>query len=246
MIRIVCVDDDIFSLRLLTELIEKAANKLDLNIEVSCAASSGEEAITFLNANPGSFLCFFDLEIGENHINGIDLAKAVHKISIDNKIVFVTSHGEKTLDILKSSAEPFGFIEKNVNLDMMESEFLSYLRKYSILFPDQDNESLSSETISLPVGIDEFINIEKTRITYIEALKNLPHHICWHTIDGSSITVRDTLENALSQAGEQFSKCHRSYIVNRQFIIGCDRSSLKLSNGEFVPCSTRLRKDFKK
>ena len=43
--------------------------------------------------------------------NGVDLVRQIYHTDPGGKIVFVTGHGEKGMDILRSGVRPFGFIE---------------------------------------------------------------------------------------------------------------------------------------
>lgn len=64
------------------------------------------------------------------------------------------------------------------------------------------------------MGLDEKVRIPLSQITYVDPVKTVPHSICYHTFDGSEITVRDTIEHALLLLGCGFMKSHRSVILS--------------------------------
>ena len=98
----------------------------------------------------------------------------------------------------------------------------------------------------MPVGIDEFVSIPICQILYVESVKTISHFICYHTVDGSSISIRDTIENALGVLGDDFMKSHRSIIINKRHVIGLVDGMVKFSSGESVACSFRLKKNIMK
>lgn len=244
MLKIIICDDDRFTQKWITELVAVTMKALNVEGTVVCYASSARELLNYMEKNQGGFLLLMDIDLGTGEINGIDLARVVKNKYPETKIVFITSHAEKSMYVLKSGAEPFGFIEKDSSRGRMIKEFAAVLSKLEI----QGNSIPAEAEIALPIGYDETIQIPISRISYVETLKNIPHHICYHTIDGSQITVHDTISHAEELLGETFKQSHRSVLVNTQQVIGLDGNNLRLSNGELLPCSIGrkaafLRKD---
>ena len=62
-------------------------------------------------AGGGSYLYFLDYDLGRDSPNGVDLVRQIYHTDPGGKIGFVTGHGEKGMDILRSGVRPFGFIE---------------------------------------------------------------------------------------------------------------------------------------
>ncbi len=235
MIRLIICDDDHFTREWLCHFLMEAVRKTNRDAKIVCQASSASEVLLFMRNNPGEYLFFLDLDLGQQRLGGLDLAKALRREFPLSKIVFVTSHVEKSMDILKSGVEPFGFIEKDIDQKVMVKEFADILMKVSGGSMETIEEAVGE--IELPIGIDETVKLLISEITYVEALKNKPHYICYHTLSGSQITVRDTLAHALSMLGNGFVESHRSVIVNRKCVIECTGTQLKLSNGEYVACA---------
>lgn len=241
---IIICDDDQFTLNMFSEMLERIFIKYHIEAEISCKASAPREIREYLSRNPKEYLIFMDIDLGSNELNGLDLAYLLKKSDLALKIVFVTSHAEKGMDILKSGVEPFGFIEKSLNKNYIEKEFYKYISLFTK--PEKDNALLEKKTISIPVGIDEAIDMEIDRIAYVEAVKSVAHNICYHTIEDSQITVRDTIAHAAELLGENFELSHRSVLVNKNIVIGLENGMLKLSNGMLVACAVGKRKNFVK
>ena len=111
MLPIILCDDDHFTLQLLSELLERAIRQSKVEAKLVCLASTGQELLQFIRGG-GSYLYFLDYDLGRDSLNGVDLVRQIYHTDPGGKIVFVTSHGEKGMDILRSGVRPFGFIEK--------------------------------------------------------------------------------------------------------------------------------------
>ena len=61
-----------------------------------------------------------------------------------------------------------------------------------------------------------------------------------HQSDGKIIDYYDNLENFERQMDSRFFRCHRSYLVNLDYVRGCDTGLVTLSLGAQIPVS-RLR-----
>lgn len=95
----------------------------------------------------------------------------------------------------------------------------------------------------LQIGLDESVSVPLSDILYVDSVKNIAHSICYHTFDGSEITLRDTMEHALSLLGAGFIRCHRCIIVNKKQVVSMKNGLIKLSNGAMVPCALSRRKE---
>lgn len=238
MLNIIICDDDHFTLQLVSELLKRAIDESSVAAKIVCLAATGQELLYFIHNAPGNYLYFLDFDLGNEELNGIDMVRRIYQLDPDGKIVFVTSHIDKGMDILRSGVRAFGFIEKTVNQKRMIQEFVRYLQMAS----PTKSSIVSNTYIELPIGIDEMIQLPISDISYVDSVKTVAHTICYHTFDGSTITVRDTIEHAQCQLGEDFIRCHRSVVVNRKYVISMSNGMLKLSNGVLVSCALGKRK----
>ena len=105
MVAIVLCDDDPFTLQLLSELLERAIrqSKAEANLSVwpllvrsRSSLSAAVEAISI-----------FSIMTWEGiPPNGVDLVRQIYHTDPGGKIGFVTGHGEKGMDILRSGVRP--------------------------------------------------------------------------------------------------------------------------------------------
>lgn len=241
MLKIIVCDDDNFTIKLIHELLEKAIEIGKVEAQIVCIASSGIDILNFVQKNPGSYLYFLDYDFGKKELNGIDLAKKIYHYDANGKIVFVTSHGEKGMAILQSGVQAFGFIEKDPNQQAMIASLVKYLKMTAPALC-QIPEPLM---LKLPIGIDETVCLPLSDIIYVDSVKTVAHSICYHTFNGSEITVRDTIEHALKLLGAGFIRCHRSIIVNKEQVVSVKNGMVKLSNGVMVCCAIGKRKELR-
>ena len=244
MVKIILCDDDPFILKIIQEQIEDILLHQGLDGKIVCVSTSGKDMISYLRSHPQEHLFFLDLDFGNNEFNGIDLAKQIRSITPEAKIVFVTNHYELALDVLKSGTEPFGFIEKTTDLRKMNRSCYQYLYLANKQITVHQKKK-DTRTITICPGFDEEVHVPIQDILYVEAVKTKSHCICYHTINGSSITVRESMEHAMKRLGDGFIRSHRSVIVQKCHMIGMEDGMIRLINGAFAPCSFRLRNELK-
>lgn len=240
MTEVIICDDDHFTPKWIVEIINEAIKQYDIEAEIACVSDNAKETAAYAERNEGHFLFFLDIDLGKGEINGIDLARHIREKHTDSKIVFLTSHSEKCMNVINAGVEPFGFIEKDSSKRRMVREAASVMKR-----AEQKNRiEVDVSEVELPIGIDEYISFSVNRILYVETLKNIPHNICCHTVDGSTVIVRDTLTHAKELLGQDFELCHRAFLVNRRQVIYLEGSELKLSTGEKIPVALGRKKYF--
>lgn len=239
MLKIIVCDDDHFTLHLTCDLLEKAIQANTVAARIVCLAASGGELLNFIRKSTDTHLYFLDFDLGRGELNGIDVARQIYRTDPNGKIVFVTSHGDKGMEILRSGVQAFGFMEKDPSQKRMIAEYSRYLKMAAPMVLDVEEAPF----IMLSIGIDETVRFAVSEIAYVDSVKTVPHFICYHTFDGTEVTVRDTMEHALEQLGEGFIRCHRSVLVNKNHVVSLKKGMLKLSNGISVSCAMGKQKE---
>lgn len=245
MIKIILGDDDKFLLQLEREKLDQQIKQLQISAKIIFLSSSDTEILQYVQNNPEPYLCFLDLDFGRGKLNGIDIARQMKQIVPECKIVFVTNHEEMALQVLKSGVEPFGFIEKTTNMNEMSQGYRKYLQLVVKMLKNEETVGKPEDEIAIQLGFDEIMKLKKNTIMYVETEKSISHGITYHTIDGSNITVRDSLQLVQERLGEGFIKIHRAVIVNKDMIIGMQGADIVLSDGNTLPCSIRLKNSIK-
>ena len=150
------------------------------------------------------------------------------------------------MEILRSGIRAFGFSEKRPEQKQMVAEYVRYLVMAEPV-ADKSTGALGvaqevGPWIELPIGIDEAVTLQVPDISFVDSVKTVAHSICYHTFDGSEVTVRDTIEHAQELLGEDFIRCHRSVLVNKNHVLSYKNGLLQLSNGAAVSCALGKKK----
>jgi len=243
MLKIFLCDDDPFFLSLESDLISRFIREDKIPAELSGMAGGLSEALTFFENNPGSYLLFLDLDFGAGQPNGIDISAALKRLKSEIHVVFTTNHHELAMNVLKSGAEPFGFLEKGADMNRLATDLRHYIQM--ALNISRDNPE-GQGFITLNPGCGETAKICISDILYVEAEKNLSHGITYHTVNGSKITIISTLDTESNRLGEGFLRVHRSYLAAKNQILSLRDGYLVLSSRDEIPCSIRMRKEVKK
>ena len=112
----------------------------------------------------------------------------------------------------------------------------TYRYVQDILRASKIRDENSSESVALPVE-DGTAFINPTRIIYAEAQAK---KTAIHLID-QVITVKMLLANVFELLPPQFSRVHRSYVVNRGHISALSGGEVVMSNGDRIPIPKRRR-----
>lgn len=219
----ICDDEEMFSSQL-KEYLESYYKSMDLIID---KFKSGEEFLKrYTNMNCGYDIIFLDIEMKQ--IDGIETAKKLRELNNDIIIIFLTSHLEFAPEGYEVNA--FRFLIKPIQKEKLKNALLDVQyqidRNKKILIKDKDREVL----------------LKYTDIVYIEA-QNVNIKIC--TMN-EKFLIRKTLREIEEELkGPTFFKCHRSYIVNLDFVIDYDNKIITMENKEKISLSRNKYSDFK-
>ena len=208
---ILIIDDEITVLKRMTEIIRE---RYDFPIT---AISSSEE---FNNSNIDTDsinLAFIDIQLRNE--SGIVLGEFLHQKNPDMQFVYISGYLDKVTDVFLS-VPALGFIDKPIR----KEKVFSYIDK--VINNNEDNVvSFCSH------GQNVYFNPDS--ILYIESRKK---EVIFHLANGeSSITAKlDEIEKIV---GQQFVRCHKSYLVNLKYISCVKSAKFRLLNNEMVNIS---------
>lgn len=162
---------------------------------------------------------FLDISIGQDY--GIDVALKLNKSAIKTKIIYITSHLEFVTDICKTNYS-------NILIKPIQKDKLISVLKSS----PEENFIIKSASNIYKIKQDEIIFIEsKKRRAYI------------HT-QNETISCYSKLSELMSKLNSSFYMCHKSFIVNMNYIYKFENASLQLKNDISIPISRAKQKDF--
>lgn len=168
-------------------------------------------------------LIFMDIELNEPK-NGIDVASSVNEVCSDTQIVFVTGHPDCYYQqIFLKPVNLCGYLAKPV-----DPYFLEKLLQKAL----ETIRALGAQKLL----IQRNGTIHLILISKIKYLESRGHQITIHT-DDESIICYERLEKLMERLSPSFFQCHKSYLVNMDFIRRIEKSSVLLKNGGEIPIS---------
>jgi DNA-binding LytR/AlgR family response regulator len=179
--------------------------------------NSGEALLA--DFSPGCFDVIF-LDIYMHGLNGVETATRVRESDPDCLLVFVTSSDSHMRDGFALRAA--SYVEKPLTPEKLE-----------VAFSQCRNLFLKNARFIEVVSNRHRIKIPFTRIVYAEGMERTMYY---HLDSGKTIESRMKMEDAAEQlSGSPFLRCHRSFIVNMNYVEDVLAADLLMKNGKLVP-----------
>jgi len=215
----VCDDEEPHA-RHIKMLADKWAHEsgIKTNTAMFCSAENFKAAL----AGGQKFDCLLlDIQMGGQ--NGVELAKELRTSDERLVIVFVTA----LPDFIGDGYDVFAlhYLMKPVN-EAKLSEVL-----------DRAAKTISKTVTAVFLPIDgEQLRVPAEEIVYIESFAHFTEVVTTKRVFRAKLPIRE-LEG---QLGENFSRCHRSYIVGLKYVDKITKTDVVLDNGKQIPLSRRL------
>jgi len=167
----------------------------ELNIQLIDTLDNGKDAlVSILTKNPD--LVIMDIELN-GKLKGTDVAEKITHLKIP--IIFVTSFDTKENFEKAEKAINYGFLTKPIKkFDLQRTIDLIKLRLNS-----KSDKPIESDNFLLIKSSENFHKIEKAKISYVEE---------------ESYVTRSKLSDLEKILPSNFLRCHRSYIINLDFL----------------------------
>lgn len=227
----IAICDDMQSDRILMEKLAKnfcMEEDFDTNI---IKFESGETLLNYYAHKKAAFDIIF-LDIFMNGMNGIKCAEQIRGYDSDCKIIFATSSTEHSLESFK--VFPFNYLVKPIT----KAVFNPVIKKAV-----NDISREKQKSLSVKNGSNIQIVFYKDMLFIESSAKTLNIH----TINDSIISYRSKLDEIQVQIDDKrFLRCHKSFLVNMDYISSVENYSFKLSNGKLIPITQRNFANIKK
>ncbi len=172
----------------------------------------------------GSFDVIF-LDIQMEQPDGMETARLLRRRGDHSLLVFVTVLKELVFDAFQ--VEAYDYLLKPLDSARFKQTMDRVLRAL---------EQRTSEDIVIQRGT----GCEVVLLSDIVYCEVLGRKIYLHKSDGTVSDYYDKLEDLERRVDGRFFKCHRSYLVNLDYVRGCQDGQVLLFRGERIPAS-RLR-----
>lgn len=213
----------------------------DMDMKLALATSNPYAILDDIDAKGGTGIYFLDVDL-KTEINGIQLAEKIRQRDPSGFIIFITTHAELSYLTFKYKVEALDYIIKD-DFDMVSKrvrECLLYAFKNFTSSNDDRGEVLYIHTK------DKVILIEYSKIICFETSPTI-HKITLYA-ENRQIEFYGNMKDIENKLDNRFIRCHRSYIVNQDFIKEIDKKNrvINLKNGQSCLISVRGLKYLKK
>lgn len=172
--------------------------------------------------------CFFmDIELGGGS-GGIDVAYEIISKHPDSRVVFVSPYNHEYLSLMfKNSPEmiPFAYLQKPPKAEVVK-KICEKIEK--------DLEYVNHNTHYLIKTQKGTTKLALSKIEYIECFRRKAIFAC---CDGVRLECYKKLSEIIQQLPQNFTFCHKSYIVNTDRIERYKSTQFTMDNGEIIPIS---------
>lgn len=197
MIKAIAVDDEPLALMVIENYCARTEQ-----VELMKTFSNLKDAQKYLNQFPVDLL-FLDIQISRT--NGMDFYRNMEK---KIPVIFTTAFSEYALEGFNVAA--LDYLLKPIEFERFEEA----IKKAVLVILDK---KLTEDTEYLSIRADYKLN--KIKYDEILFLEGLDDYVKIHLKDGKKITARISMKSILEKLPEhQFTRVHRSYIVNRKYV----------------------------
>ncbi|WP_162300654.1 LytR/AlgR family response regulator transcription factor [Anaerosacchariphilus polymeriproducens] len=229
----VCEDEKLFQNQII-KLIDKYYHNLDTLIDTF---DSGEEFLKRYQSGYTYDLILLDIEMKK--LDGITTAKKLRAFGGNEFIVFLTSHTEFAMEGYE--VEAVRFLAKPVK----EEKMFETLKEI-------DRRMEQRETMLLHTQKEEVI-VEIRDIVYIESVRNDVFVFVRNNSEGdkgkyflSEYRVRKRIKDfEMELSKKQFFRCHRSYIINLDYLTSYHAREVTIFSDICLPISRGRDKELK-
>ncbi|WP_165005769.1 LytTR family DNA-binding domain-containing protein [Enterococcus sp. ZJ1668] len=235
MIPIYICEDDPKQLEVISTVIKNRIMIENLDSYVHIATSDPLELFDAVRVRTSSFgIYFLDIELKDSELDGVMIGKRIRDLDPLGKIIYVTSHSDLSLTILKSNIEPTDYIIKEDLFDLKE-RVEQILTK---IFHDFQTAQLQKDIFKIEFN-DEIKFLPIKDIQYFSTSSDTPHKLEVHMTHAQMQFYEKIKE--IEKMHRNFIRCHKSYVINTQNVraINKKRREITLANGEIIPASIR-------
>lgn len=202
-LKIALCDDELENIQIISKLLETEIIEQNFNAEITLVTDNQDDILKSIESREIDIL-FLDVDFKNGGKNGLEFAHSLRKINKEFFLIFLTAH-QRYMHI-SFYTKVFDYLVKPISKDIIH-EIISRLKEEF-----ETNKNLF-------LKLNKWTSIRTSDILYIEKQGNKSLVIT----SFGEYTTSKTLDNLLSELPINFTKSHRSYIVNENKIINIDR-----------------------
>lgn len=232
----VCEDHDA-QRRTIVQTIQNTVLIEELDMQLALDAGDPYVLLEKVKASQNTGIYFLDIDLNSS-MNGMKLAQQIRLFDPRGFIIFITAHSELSYMTFQYRVEAMDFVLKDNPGEMkvkIRECLVNALERYTL------QTSKIHKVYTIETG-GRKISIDYNDIFFFETSSNV-HKIILHAKD-RQIEFNGTMKELAGALDDNFVRCHRSFLVNKNNIKEADakKRMIYFNNGETCLMSTRMMK----
>lgn len=223
MINIAICDDEQVILNSIEKLVTDFFHSQNIEIKIFLF-SSGEELLGI-----GKDIDILFLDIQMKHLNGIETARKIRSKGYKGFLIFITVLKEMVFQSFE--VQPFDYLLKPIKYDNFQKTMERLL--LSMKSADKENLLIQRGSESSIVSFGEIVFCEI-----------IDRKVYLHLKSAEVIDYYDRIDNLEKKLDNRFFRCHRSYLINLQYLISYKNGFAHMVENHQIPVSRLRSKEF--
>lgn len=219
MIKFAICDDEPQMAQEIADQLASYMNEISSDYSVECFSSG----YALLKSSDEFGIIFLDIQM--ERPDGMETAALLRQRESRSLLIFVTVLKDRVFDVFP--LEAFDYLLKPLDRERFRRTMDRAMR-----WLERD----AAKNLMIQRGSDCEV-VLLSDILYCEVLGR---KVYLHKKDGIVVDYYDRLEDVEQRVDSRFFKCHRSYLVNLDYVSGCQEGQVLLPQGKRIPVS-RLR-----
>lgn len=238
MLNIFVCEDNAIQRQTIVQTIQNIILMEELDMQLVLDTEDPYVLLERVKASQDTGIYFLDIDLNSD-MNGMKLAQQIRLFDPRGFIIFITAHSELSYMTFQYRVEAMDFVLKDnpaeVKVKIREC-LLNAMERYTL----QTNKTHKVYTIETG---GRKISVDYNDIFFFETSGNI-HKVILHAKD-RQIEFFSTIKDLLKAFGDDFVRCHRSFLVNKKNIKEVDTKNriIHFINGETCLMSTRMMKE---
>lgn len=212
MIPVYICEDNKKTLDYLTKQVQNIIIIENLDMAIKASTENPDTMLEIVNEGNDRGIYILDIDLS-HELNGFDVAKTIRKKDPRGFIVFVTTHGELAFDTFKYQIEPMDYILKDEPDKIQERIHTSLINIHQRMV--EDNTKKAEYYIVRQMDEVKYYNLQD--IIYFETSQE--NHKVILVTEKLHIEFFSSMKTIEKKLNNQFIRCHRSYLINRNHIV---------------------------
>lgn len=224
MLEVVICEDDFYFADRLRELAETYLQEKKL--EATLTVSQDGESLLQAGAMPD--LILMDIKLPGK--SGMEIMEQLRQRGSTSQVIFITAYPEHVFHAF--DLEAVHYLLKPVNAQ----------RLYPVMDKAVKRALSRKEPCLLLAAGTEVRKLPLKEVLYCEVFG---HQVLIHTATGNA-SFPGSLDSLEERLDSRFFRCHRSYLVNMDYVVGKEAGAAKLAGGDTVLIARRRETEFTK